>query len=72
MKMRNKWKNVFHVLHESLPLLGTGIHRYNFFVFDEGVKPKDYSSVEPMDLVDIGRRVNWCFTEKGNGDSAYL
>jgi len=49
----------------SGPPPGTGIHRYNFFVFDEGVKPKDYSCVEPMDLVDIGRRVNWCFTEKG-------
>jgi len=49
----------------SGPPPGTGIHRYNFFVFDEGVKPKDYSVVEPMDLIDIGRRVKWCFTEKG-------
>jgi len=49
----------------SGPPPGTGIHRYNFFVFDEGVKPKDYSCVKPMDLVDIGKRVNWCFTEQG-------
>lgn len=43
----------------------TGVHRYNFFVFDEGVNRKDYSSVEAFDLVDIGRRVNWNFQEPG-------
>jgi len=43
----------------------TGIHRYNFFVLDEGVVPKDYSAIVPFDLVNVGRRVNWCFTEPG-------
>jgi len=45
----------------------TGIHRYNFFVFDEGKTPKDYSCVKPMGLVDINRRVNWSFTQSGKG-----
>merc|ERR1719419_1170024 len=49
----------------SGPPPGTGIHRYNFLVFDEGTKAKDYSSVIPMDLVDIGRRVYWNLAEPG-------
>ena len=47
-------------------LLGTGIHRYTFLVFDEGTMPKDYSDVIAMDLVDIGRRVYWNFAEQGS------
>jgi len=43
----------------------TGIHRYNFLVFDEGVTPKDYDAIEPMDLIDISKRVQWSFTEQG-------
>jgi len=49
----------------SGPPPGTGIHRYNFLVFDEGTKPKDYSTVAPMDLIDIDRRVYWNLTETG-------
>lgn len=49
----------------SGPPPGTGIHRYTFLVFDEGSRPKDYSSVVPMDLVNIGRRVNWNFQDNG-------
>jgi len=43
----------------------TGVHRYNFYVFDEGVNRKDYSDVQPFDLVDIGRRVYWNFQDPG-------
>lgn len=43
----------------------TGVHRYTFLVFDEGTSPKDYTSVTPMDLVDIGKRVNWNFVQSG-------
>jgi len=49
----------------SGPPPGTGIHRYTFFVFDEGTKAKDYTSVAPFDLRDITRRVNWNFVEAG-------
>ena len=45
---------------------GTGIHRYTFLVFDEGKSPKDYTSVEPVDLVQIGKRVNWNFVQPGS------
>ena len=51
---------------------GTGIHRYNFLVFDEGTKPKDYSTVAPMDLIDIDRRVYWNLTEKGRLGSLFF
>jgi len=49
----------------SGPHPGTGIHRYTFFVFDEGESPKNYTSVQPMDLVQIQKRVNWNFVEPG-------
>jgi len=49
----------------SGPPPGTGIHRYTFLVFDEGKSPKDYTSVEPVDLVQIGKRVNWSFVQPG-------
>ena len=45
---------------------GTGIHRYTFLVFDEGISPKDYTSVEPVDLVQIQKRVNWNFVQPGS------
>jgi len=51
----------------SGPPPNTGIHRYTFLVFDEGTEPKDYTSVKPFDLIDIGRRVNWNFVEEGKG-----
>ena len=62
MRTRKKKQSV---LIFSTSFLGTGIHRYNFLVFDEGTKAKDYSSVIPMDLVDIGRRVYWNLAEQG-------
>lgn len=43
----------------------TGVHRYNFLVFDEGVSRKDYSAIQNFDLVDIGRRVNWNLQDPG-------
>jgi len=43
----------------SGPPKNTGHHRYNFFVFDEGLKPKDYSKIPPFDSKDINRRVEW-------------
>jgi len=49
----------------SGPPPGTGIHRYTFLVFDEGISPKDYTSVEPVDLVQIQKRVNWNFVQSG-------
>jgi len=49
----------------SGPPPGTGIHRYTFLVFDEGECPKNYTSVQPMDLVQIQKRVNWNFVEPG-------
>jgi len=45
----------------SGPPPGTGLHRYTFLVFDEGTSPKDYTSVTPMDLINIDKRVNWNF-----------
>jgi len=47
----------------SGPPPSTGIHRYTFLVFDEGTSPKDYTSVTPVNLVQIGKRVNWNFVE---------
>jgi len=49
----------------SGPPPSTGIHRYAFLVFDEGTCPKNYTSVKPMDLVQIQKRVNWNFVEPG-------
>jgi len=43
----------------------TGIHRYTFLVFDEGTSPKDYTSIAPMNLVNIDKRVNWNFVQPG-------
>jgi len=51
----------------SGPPPNTGIHRYSFFVYDEGTYPKDYTGVKPFDLIDIGKRVNWNFVQKGQG-----
>lgn len=49
----------------SGPPPGTGIHRYTFLVFDEGTTPKDYTMVQPMDLINIDNRVNWSFVNPG-------
>jgi len=49
----------------SGPPPSTGVHRYTFFVFDEGTTPKDYTGVKPFDLIDVTRRVNWSFTQDG-------
>jgi len=49
----------------SGPPPGTGIHRYTFLVFDEGNCPKNWTRVEPMDLYQIGKRVNWNFVQPG-------
>ena len=43
----------------------TGIHRYSFFIYDEGTCPRDYTTVKPFDLIDIDRRVNWNFVHEG-------
>jgi len=49
----------------SGPPPNTGIHRYTFLIFDEGTTAKDYTSIQPVDLVQIGKRVNWNFVEPG-------
>jgi len=49
----------------SGPPPNTGVHRYTFFVFEEGVMPKDYTGIQPFDLKNITRRVNWNFLQPG-------
>jgi len=49
----------------SGPPKNTGLHRYNFFVFDEGLKPKDYTKIPHFDTKDINRRIEWNLALQG-------